>query len=141
MQQLRLSFAIGCGLVGLAASVATTAQTFPTKPIRINAPFAAGGTTDILSRAIAPRLADALGQQAIVENRPGAAGVIGAEAVVKAPPDGHTLGMIISTHAVTPFVMKSRPYDAVSDLAAATLVALMPGLLTSTMSVPARCIS
>ncbi len=140
MQRLRLSFAIGCGLVALAAAFAAAAQTFPTKPIRIIAPFAAGGTTDILSRAIAPRLAEALGQQVIVENRPGAAGVIGAEVVAKSAPDGHTLGMINSTHAVTPFVMKSLPYDAVNDLAAVTLVALVPGLLTSTMSVPARTV-
>ncbi|MFM9883597.1 MAG: Bug family tripartite tricarboxylate transporter substrate binding protein [Burkholderiales bacterium] len=140
MQRLRLSFAIGCGLVALAGSSATAAQTFPAKPIRIIAPFAAGGTTDILSRAVAPRLAEALGQQVIVENRPGAAGVIGAEAVAKSAPDGHTLGMINSTHAVTPFVMKSLPYDAVNDLAAVTLVALVPGLLTSTISVPARTV-
>ncbi len=140
MQRLRLSFAIGCGLVALAGSFATAAQTFPTKPIRIIAPLAAGGTTDILSRAIAPRLAEALGQQVIVENRPGAAGVIGAEVVAKSAPDGHTLGMIKSTHAVTPFVMKSLPYDAVNDLAAVTLVALVLGPLTSTMSVPATTV-
>ncbi len=140
MHYLRLSIVIGCGFAASALSIIAPAQGFPTKPIRIIAPFAAGGTTDILARSIAPRLAEALGQQVIVENRPGAAGVIGADAVVKAPPDGHTLGMINITHAVTPFVMKSLPYDAVNDLAAVTLVALVPGLLTSTMSVPAATV-
>ncbi|MFN0305817.1 MAG: Bug family tripartite tricarboxylate transporter substrate binding protein, partial [Burkholderiales bacterium] len=137
MHWLRHSFAIGFGLLACAVSLITVAQAFPTKPIRIIVTFAAGGTTDILARAIAPRLAEVLGQQVIVENRPGAAGVIGADVVAKAPPDGHTLGMFASSHAVTPFVMKSLPYDPVNDLAAVTLAAIVPGLLTSTMSVPA----
>ncbi len=139
MQWFRYSIRLGMGLVACALSAVVCAQSFPTKPIRIIVPFSAGGTTDILSRAIAPRLAEALGQQVLVENRPGAAGVIAADVVAKAAPDGHTLGMIASTHAVTPFVMK-LPYDAANDLAAVTLVAMVPGLLSATMSVPAHTV-
>src|SRR6266568_8107729 len=94
---------------------ATALAQYPTKPIRIIVPFAVGGTTDLLSRAVGAKLAAALGQPVIADNRSGAGGVIGTEIVAKASPDGHTIGMLISTHAVNPFVMKSLPYDTIND--------------------------
>src|SRR5205814_8127935 len=100
-------------MLALAVSFATAANPasaqYPTKPIRIIVPFAAGGTTDILSRAVGAQLAAVLGQPVIADNRPGASGVIGSELVANASPDGYTIGMLISTHALNPCVLKSLP--------------------------------
>jgi tripartite-type tricarboxylate transporter receptor subunit TctC len=114
------------------------AQEYPSKPIRIIVTFAAGGTSDLLSRAVGAKLTAALGQQVITDNRPGAGSVIGTDTVAKAPPDGHTIGMLISTHAVNPFVMKNLPYDSVNDFATITLVAMVPGILSVNAGLPVR---
>jgi len=131
---------IACAALALQGALLSggpaLAQSFPSKPIRIMIPFSAGGTTDILGRTLAIPLAEALGQQVIVENRPGAGGVIGADAVAKAPPDGHTFGIFNTTHAVTPFVMK-LPYDAVKDFAGVSLIILVPGLMSASPTLPA----
>src|SRR5438034_836980 len=122
-----------------AAAIPVSAQ-YPTKPIRIIVPFAAGGTTDILSRAVGAKLAAVLGQPVIADNRPGASGVIGSEIVAKASPDGYTIGMLISTHAVNPFVIKSLPYDTINDFTPITLVAIVPGILSANASLPVRSV-
>src|SRR2546427_895340 len=133
-------------LCALALAVASAAPAFPasaqypTKPIRIIVPFAVGGTTDLLSRAVGAKLAAALGQPVIADNRSGAGGVIGSEIVAKAPPDGYTIGMLISTHAVNPFVMKSLPYDTINDFTPITLVAIVPGILSVNASLPVRSV-
>src|SRR5438067_7666499 len=116
------------------------AQEYPSKPIRIIVTFAAGGTSDLLSRAVGAKLAAVLGQQVITDNRPGAGSVIGTDMVAKAPPDGHTIGMLISTHAVNPFVMKSLPYDTLNDFAPITLVAIVPGILSVNAGLPVRSV-
>src|SRR5438552_408508 len=97
--------------VSFAAAATPVSEQYPTKPIRIIVPFAAGGTTDLLSRAVGAKLAAALGQPVIADNRPGASGVIGSEIVAKASTDGHTIGMLISNQAVNPLVVKSLHYD------------------------------
>src|SRR2546427_1710267 len=122
-----------------AAAIPASAQ-YPTKPIRIIVPFAVGGTTDLLSRAVGAKLAAALGQPVITDNRSGAGGGIGTEIVAKAPPDGHTIGMLISTLAVNPFVTKSLPYDTINDFTPITLVALVPGILSVNASLPVRSV-
>src|SRR5947207_14220754 len=101
--------------VSFAAAANPASAQYPTKPIRIIVPFAAGGTTDILSRAVGAKLAAVLGQPVIADNRPGASGVIGSEIVAKASPDGYTIGLLISTHAVNAFVIKSLPYRPSKD--------------------------
>ena len=108
---MRLSVVCARLIAAVVASAtgASWAQSYPTKQIRIIVPTAAGGTTDILSRTVGAKLAVALGQPVIADNRPGAGSVIGTEIVAKAPPDGHTIGMLLSTHAVNPFAMKSLP--------------------------------
>src|SRR5437016_9718297 len=126
--------------VAACAAIGSWAQPYPTKPIRIIVPFAVGGTTDLLSRAVGAKLAAALGQPVIADNRPGAGSVIGTEIVAKAPPDGHTIGMLISTHAVNPFVMKSLPYDTINDFTPITLVAIVPGILSVNASLPVRSV-
>lgn len=120
-----------------AAASSSTAATFPSKPIRLVVPFAAGGTTDILGRAAASELTKA-GMQAIVENRPGAGGNIGAEIVAKAAPDGHTLLVgTVGTHGINQSLYGRLPYDPIKDFAPVTLLALVPNVLVVHPSVPA----
>lgn len=132
-----LKFALAAASFVLSA---TALAQYPTKPIRIIVTFAAGGTSDILSRAVGAKLATTLGQPVIVDNRPGAGSVIGTEIVAKAPSDGHTIGMLISTHAVNPFVMKSLPYDTINDFTPITLVAIVPGILSANASLPVHSV-
>ena len=104
--------------------------TWPTKPVRIVVPFAAGGTTDILARAIAPELQRAFGQPFVVDNKPGAGGNSGAAEVAKSPADGYTLLMgTVGTHAINPALYPKMPYDHVKDFAPITLVAGVPNVL------------
>ncbi len=93
------------------------AQAYPWKPIRIVLPFGPGGVADITTRTLAPRLGDGLGQQVIVDNRPGAGGVIAAQDVARAEPDGHTLLLLTNGNAVSQALFKSLPYDPVNDFA------------------------
>src|SRR5258706_15876955 len=99
-------------------SLLAGAQSYPPKPIRLIVPFPAGGTTDILARAIAQKLSDALGHQFVVDNRPGAGGNIGSDIVAKSPPDGYTLLMgTVGTHAINVTLYPKMPYDAQKDFA------------------------
>ena len=103
---------------------------WPTKPVRIVVPFAAGGTTDILARAIAPELQRVFGQPFIVDNKPGAGGNSGAAEVAKSAPDGYTLLMgTVGTHAINPALYPKMPYDHVKDFAPVTLVAGVPNVV------------
>jgi tripartite-type tricarboxylate transporter receptor subunit TctC len=118
------------------------AQAYPAKPIRLIVPFPPGGSTDIVARIVALKLGDRLGQQVVVENRGGAGGTIGTEAVAKAPPDGYTLGVAsTSTHAVAPSVYGKLGYDPVKDFAPISLVAVSPYLLVVHPDVPAKSLS
>ena len=104
--------------------------TWPAKPVRIVVPFAAGGTTDLLARAIAPELQRAFGQPFIVDNKPGAGGNSAAAEVAKAPNDGYTLLMgTVGTHAINVALYPKMPYDHVKDFAPVTLVAAVPNVL------------
>lgn len=114
------------------------AQAWPTKPLEIVVPFAAGGGTDILARLVAPGLGSALGQQVIVVNKPGASSIIGTDLVAKSQPDGHTLLLIDSSITVNPSLRKNLPYDALKDLKAVVHAASAPVLLVTHPSVPAK---
>jgi tripartite-type tricarboxylate transporter receptor subunit TctC len=103
---------------------------WPAKPVRIVVPFPAGGTTDILARALAPELQAAFGQPFIVDNKPGAGGNLGASEVAKAAADGHTMLMgTVGTHAINPALYPKMPYDHVKDFVPVTLVAGVPNVL------------
>ena len=103
---------------------------WPTKPVRIVVPFAAGGTTDILARALAPELSKAFGQTFIVDNRPGAGGNVGADMVAKSPPDGYTLLMgTVGTHGINQSLYPKMPFDPIKDFAPITMVAGVPNVL------------
>ena len=109
----------------------TAAQgAWPNKPVRIVVPFAPGGTTDILARAVAPELSKAFGQQFIVDNRAGAGGNVGAEIVSKAPGDGYTLLMgTVGTHGINRALYPKLPYDPIKDFVPITLVAAVPNVM------------
>ncbi len=124
-------------IVSAAFAVGVSAQPYPTKPIRIVVPFPAGGTTDVLARAAAQKLTESLGQAAVVDNRPGAGGNIGAELVAKSPPDGYTLLMgTVGTHAINPSLYPKMPYDHVKDFAPVILVAGVPNVLVINPALP-----
>jgi len=106
------------------------AQAFPSKAVKLVVPFPPGGSLDNVGRLLAQKLSEAWGQQVVVENKPGAGGNIGADAVAKSPPDGYTVVMgALSTHAVNPSLYKTMPYDAVKDFAPLSLVAITPNVL------------
>src|SRR5690349_9183665 len=101
--------------IAAVAVFAANAQSWPSRPVKIVVPFPAGGPTDVMTRALADKLASALGQPVVIDNKPGAGGTIGSDLVAKAPPDGYTLLMATgSTHSVGPYLAKV-PYDPQKD--------------------------
>src|SRR5262245_51639231 len=129
-------------ILAAAFASAAGAQTWPTKPIRMIAPFPAGGLVDVLARAVGEELARTLGQPVIVENRPGAGGNIGADVVAKAEPDGHTLLMTSpGIQSINQFLYKSMPFDPEQAFAPVSLVADMPMLVVIHPKVGAKTLA
>jgi tripartite-type tricarboxylate transporter receptor subunit TctC len=114
------------------------AQTFPAHTIRIIVPFPAGGLNDTAARLLQPHLEKAFGQTVIVDNRPGASGAVGTDAVAKAPPDGHTLVVVASSHTVSPATNPKLPYNTERDLAPIALIGKNPLLFVVNAKVPAK---
>jgi tripartite-type tricarboxylate transporter receptor subunit TctC len=141
---MKLPPATVCVLVGSflasAMSVALAQPGYPTRPIRIIVPTSPPGGADVVARSIAPGLSERLGQQVVVDNRSGASTMIGGELAAKAPPDGYTLMMAISTLAINPATFKHVPYDALRDFAPITHAAVQPLLLVAHPSFPARTV-
>ena len=114
----------------LAIATTAIAQSYPSRPVRWIVPFPPGGATDIIARIVAAKMSEAWGQPVVVENRAGAAGAIGSDAVAKSAPDGHTILMgTTSTHALGPAINPKLPYNSQSDFTAITLVATFPNVL------------
>lgn len=120
--------AAGALAIGIASSMAA-AQAWPTRPVSLVVPFPAGGTTDVLARALADELSRSLGQPVIVESKPGAGATLGADYVAKAKGDGYTLLMGAVHHTIATSVYKKLPYDFQKDLAPITTVAMVPNVL------------
>lgn len=128
-------------LSGFAAAIGPAslfAQSYPSKPVRVIVAFPPGGGTDTMGRALAQKLTDALKQSVFVENRAGAAGVIGADIVAKSPPDGHTLLFASSAYVISAAVQPKLPYDAATALVPVSFAALTPNLVLVHPSVPAK---
>jgi len=122
-----------------AASATAVAQSYPSKPVRMIVPFPAGGATDIIGRIAAQKLAEAMGQQFVVDNRGGAGGTIGTEIAAKAVPDGYVLITgTSSTHSIAPGLYPKLPYDPVKDFAPISLLCTATILLATHPSVPAK---
>jgi len=114
------------------------AQNYPVRPVRMIVPFSPGGATDVPARILAQRLSEALGHQIVIDNRPGAGGVLGADAVAKAPPDGYTLLLTATTHVISASLYKKLPYDAIRDFAPVMLIGSGPNVLAVHPSLPAK---
>ena len=140
MRTARAALLVMCALGGSGALAQGTPSPYPVKPIRIVVPFPAGGTSDILSRAIGQKLTEEWKQQVIVDPRPGASANIGAEIVVKAPPDGYTLLMASTIHAINPSLYPKLGYDPLRDFTPLTPVAATSQVLTVHPNVPARSV-
>jgi len=131
-----LMFGLAAGPLGLA--LAQDTLNFPSKPVSFIVPFPAGGTSDVLARAIAQKLAAAWGQPVVVENRPGAAGNIGASAVAKAPPDGHTLLLAAAAISAAPALYRDPGYKLFESLTPITVAGTVPFMLVVHPSLPVR---
>ncbi len=130
-----------CLTASVLVCASAGAQDYPSKTLRLVVPFAAGGTTDTIARLVAREVTKPLGQLVVVENRPGAGGLIGAEAVLKLPPDGYTLAFAtISTLAVQPLVQTKPSYDPLKDFALVTQIATLPYVLAAHPSLPAHAL-
>ncbi len=136
---------VASGLIVAAALLvmhtgAGTAENYPSRPVRIIIPSGAGGITDILGRVIAPRLTEGLGQQVVIDNRPGASGIVGSQIVAKSAPDGHTLLMVFPSHVVNQSLYPDVPYDTVNAFAPITLVSAVSPVLIVNSQFPARSV-
>ncbi len=143
MIQARIKSLCGAAALALAAAgMAAHAAGFPAKPITFIVPYTAGGTTDLVARAAAQKLTERLGQPVIVENRPGAGGNIGMDAVAKSAPDGYTIGFgAISTNALNPFVYPSMPFDPMRDFTGVSMLGTSTVVLETGAAVPVKSVS
>ncbi|MCC6194270.1 MAG: tripartite tricarboxylate transporter substrate binding protein [Burkholderiales bacterium] len=129
-------------IVSLGAALTSApaaAQAYPTKPIRLIVPYTAGGSSDFVARQVAQKMSEGLGQQVVVDNRPGAAGIAGTDVAAKSPPDGYTLALIgMTTHAANPWLYKKLAYDPIKDFAPISVAIVSPLVLIVNPSVPAK---
>ena len=121
-----------------AYSAHSPGQTYPAKPVRIVVPLVPGGNLDIVTRAVAQRLSEGLGQQVVVENRPGASSLVGTQFVAKSAPDGYTLLSMANTFAVVPSLVANAGYDPLKDFAAVSQTCLVPQVFVVNPSLPVR---
>jgi tripartite-type tricarboxylate transporter receptor subunit TctC len=131
---------IAAGLIAATVGLPASAQSYPSKAIRLVSPFPPGGSVDLVGRLLAAKLSETMGQQMVVENRSGASGVIGTEVVMNALPDGYTLLVNTIPFVTNQFLMPRAPYDPLRDFASISLVASSPSLVTVHPSVPANSI-
>jgi tripartite-type tricarboxylate transporter receptor subunit TctC len=132
---------LACLVLIISTVPAALAQSWPSKPVRLVVPFAPGGTVDVLTRLLSERLNASLGQPFLIENRPGAGGNIGAEAVARAAPDGYTLLVSGSpTHAVNPTLYKKLPFDPIRDFTPIALIGTSPNLFVVNPAAPVHSV-
>ena len=137
---MRMSLQVCAGILLTACIEYAQAQAFPTKPLRLVVPYSTGGTTDVVARAIGPKLSELLGQQVIVENRAGAAGNIGTEHVAKSAPDGYTSMLVGFEFAANAGLYAKLPYDALRDFAPVALIATYPFMLVAHPALPVQSV-
>ena len=128
------------GVLGLCAATQLATAAYPEKPVRLVVPSVPGGGTDATMRILAPKLAELLGQQVIIDNRGGAAGNIGAEVVARATPDGYTLLAAVASHTINPHLMTKVPFDIERDFAPISLAVTLPNVLVSNPSLPVKTV-
>jgi tripartite-type tricarboxylate transporter receptor subunit TctC len=137
----RTFLCLAAGVAALpAASRMAWAQTYPTRPLRLIVPFTPGGAPDVIARLMGERLSDRLGQPFIIENRPGAAGNIGTEVVVRAPPDGYTLVMVLSANTINPAIYENLSFNFIRDIVPVASIARAPLVMEVHASFPAKTV-
>lgn len=137
------SFVRAASVIAVMAACAGSAgmaqaQSWPNRPIRMVVPYTPGGYTDLMARLVSEKMAIALGQPIVIENKPGANAAIGTDAVAKAAPDGYTFGTVIAAHSVNPTLNPKLPYDAMKDFTYVSLTSVAPLILIATPSLPAK---
>ena len=140
---MNLAVPVAAAVLAAASAVAACAahaQNYPSRPVRIVVPFSPGGAADTPGRMLAPRLAEALGQQVLVDNRPGAGSTIGTELVAKASPDGYTLLLVSNTHAINASLYKKLNYDPLADFTPVLQFATSPNVLVVHPSLPVKSV-
>jgi len=137
---LRRLRSFGATAAWLCAAGVAAAQGWPTKPVKLIVSYPPGGTVDAVGRVIAPRLSERLGQPVVIDNRAGAGGAIGGDAVAKSPADGYTLLLDASNHAQNPALRSKMPFDTLRDLAPVSLLVKVPNVLVVTPSTPYRSV-
>jgi tripartite-type tricarboxylate transporter receptor subunit TctC len=128
-------------LIAIALAIATgaaDAQTFPVKTVRVINPAAPGGNSDIFFRLLSPKMGEVLGQQLVIDYRPGAGGILGADIIAKSPPDGYTTGIVAGSFMINPSLMRKLPYDTVKDFALFGLIVDVPTAVVSHPSLPVK---
>jgi tripartite-type tricarboxylate transporter receptor subunit TctC len=135
-ETMRKLLAISMLVAAAISQPAHAADPWPTKPIRIIVPFAPGGTTDIMGRLIANTLGKNVPQPVVVENRAGAGGIVGTDAMVRSPADGYTVALVISSHATNAVLQPNAPYDPIKDVTPITLIGFAPNVLVVPLSSP-----
>src|SRR3954471_5778838 len=138
----RIAFALLAWVAAAAPAFAQSDANYPDRPVRLIVPFPAGSATDIVSRVMAQKFSTKLGQQFVVENRAGASGNLGADAVAKSAPDGYTMGLITaSTHGVAPALGTKLPYDPINDFKPIGMIGAAPYVLVLYPGIPAKSVS
>ena len=131
---------VALALLAVMVAPVHGAESFPAKPLRLIAPFSAGGGADTVGRVTAQRLSEVLGQQVVVDNRPGASNIIGTEATARAVPDGYTIMIANSVHTINAALSRKLPYDSIRDFSPISLVATTPFMLIVHPSLPEKSV-
>jgi tripartite-type tricarboxylate transporter receptor subunit TctC len=132
MKTARLAAALSFGLLAFTAQ----AQNFPTRQVTLVVPFTPGGPTDVIARLMTQKLTEAWGRPVVIEYKPGAGTVIGIDSVAKSAPDGHTIGVVVSSYSINPALRRSMPYDTLRDLSGVTLLTSFSMAIAANPSVP-----
>lgn len=127
--------------IGAHASAAAVAERYPSKPVRMVVPFPPGAASDFLARTVGQKLNELYGQQVVIDNRPGAGGIVGSTLIAKAGPDGYTLGMVGQPHLVNALLQKNPPYRALEDIICVIEVASLPNVLVIAPNLPAKSVA
>lgn len=137
---MRHTFIAAIAAAALSATGALNAQTYPSKPITIIVPASPGGAIDLAARLIGQKLTESTGQSVVIDNKPGATGIIGTDFVAKAAPDGYTLALVASSHAINPSMKKVLPFDTLKSFEPAVLTHVVPLMLVVAPSLPVKTV-
>lgn len=141
MQTMRRLAAAGAAALAALVSLPASGQAWPSKPVKFVVPFPPGGSVDPLARLVGAKLSDALGQQFVIENKPGASGSIGTALVAKSPADGYTFVVVFDSHGVNPSLIQNMPFDTLKDLAPVMLVGTAPYAIATAVSKPYKTLA